>query len=87
MSKSFGKDTGISTLKRHLSSAHKIMIENVKNTLKTQSGLNFKRIDPWPEKEKNERDNAMVEWIIGDAQPFRTVENLQFRKMINTLDS
>jgi hypothetical protein len=85
--KVIGKDTGISTLKRPHSSAHKIMIENVKNTLKTQSVLNFKRIDPWPEKEKNERDNAMVEWIIGDAQPFRTVENLQFRKMINTLDS
>jgi hypothetical protein len=28
--KVFGKDTGISTLKRHLSSTHKIMIENVK---------------------------------------------------------
>ncbi|GET02721.1 zinc finger BED domain-containing protein RICESLEEPER 2-like [Rhizophagus clarus] len=85
--KVFGKDTGISTLKRHLSSAHKITIENVKHTLKTQSVLNFKRIDPWPEKEKSERDNAVVEWIIGDAQPFRTVENLQFRQMVNTFDS
>ncbi|GBC00151.1 hypothetical protein RclHR1_37640002 [Rhizophagus clarus] len=72
----FGKDTDISTLKRHLSSAHKITIENVKHMLKTQSVLNFKRIDPWPKKEKSERDNAVVEWIIGDAQPFRTVENL-----------
>ncbi|GES78081.1 hypothetical protein GLOIN_2v1777166 [Rhizophagus clarus] len=74
--KVFGKDTDISTLKRHLSSAHKITIENVKHMLKTQSVLNFKRIDPWPKKEKSERDNAVVEWIIGDAQPFRTVENL-----------
>jgi len=85
--KVFGKDTGISTLKRHLSSAHKIMIENVKSTLTNQSVLNFKRVDPWPKKEKSERDNAVVEWIIGDAQPFRSVENLYFRQMINTFDS
>ncbi|GBB83770.1 hypothetical protein RclHR1_10440003 [Rhizophagus clarus] len=39
------------------------------------------------EKEKSERDNAVVEWIIGDVQPFRTVENLQFRQMVNTFDS
>ncbi|PKB97159.1 hypothetical protein RhiirA5_384855, partial [Rhizophagus irregularis] len=50
--KVFGKDTGISTLKRHLSSAHKIMIENVKSTLTNQSVLNFKWVDSWPEKEK-----------------------------------
>ncbi|CAB4405998.1 unnamed protein product [Rhizophagus irregularis] len=85
--KVFGKDTGISTLKRHLSSAHKIMIENVKSTLTNQSVLNFKRVDPWPEKEKSERDNAVVEWIIGDAQPFRSVKNLYFRQIVNTFDS
>ncbi|GBB94535.1 hypothetical protein RclHR1_23760002 [Rhizophagus clarus] len=33
--KAFGKDTIISTLKQHLSSAHKITIENIKHTLKT----------------------------------------------------
>ncbi|CAB5365207.1 unnamed protein product [Rhizophagus irregularis] len=62
--KVFGKDTGISTLKRHLSSAHKIMIENVKSTLTNQSVLNFKRVDPWPEKEKSERDNAVDTLIL-----------------------
>jgi len=49
--------------------------------------LNFKRTDPWPEKEKKERDIAVAEWVIGDAQPFRSVENLQFKTMINKFDS
>ncbi|EXX74310.1 hypothetical protein RirG_052310 [Rhizophagus irregularis DAOM 197198w] len=83
----FGKKTGISTLKRHLESIHKIKIGNVKNTGKNQSILNFRQTDPWPEKEKNERDIAVVEWVIGDAQPFRSVENLRFKIMINKFDS
>ena len=82
----FGKNTGISTLKRHLESVHKIKIESVKNIGKNQSTLNFKRIDPWPKKEKSERDIALVEWVIGDAQPFCSVENLQFKTMINKFD-
>src|SRR6266498_1152627 len=48
----FGKDTGISTLKRHLLNAHKIKINNIKNVGKIQSTLKFRRTDPWPEKEK-----------------------------------
>jgi hypothetical protein len=83
----FAKKVGISTLKRHLLLIHKIKIDNIKNTVKNQTTLNFKRVDPWPEKEKKERDNAVVEWIIGDAQPFRSVENMQFKQMINTFDS
>ncbi|GES86439.1 zinc finger BED domain-containing protein RICESLEEPER 2-like [Rhizophagus clarus] len=83
----FGKKTGISTLKRHLASIHKIKIGNVKNTGKNQSTLDFRRTDPWPEKEKNERDIAVVEWVIRDAQPFRSVENLRFKIMINKFDS
>src|SRR4051794_40511501 len=66
----FGKKTGITTLKRHLLSAHKIKIDNVKSSGNNQSTLKFKCTDPWPEKEKKERDNAVVEWVIGDAQPF-----------------
>ena len=63
----FGKDTGISTLKWHLLSVHKIKIDNVKNIENNQSILNFKRTDPWPNKEKKEHDIVVVEWIIGDA--------------------
>ncbi|GES87776.1 zinc finger BED domain-containing protein RICESLEEPER 2-like [Rhizophagus clarus] len=62
-------------------------IGNVKNTGKNQSTLDFRRTDPWPEKEKNERDIAVVEWVIGDAQPFRSVENLRFKIIINKFDS
>ncbi|GES82795.1 zinc finger BED domain-containing protein RICESLEEPER 2-like [Rhizophagus clarus] len=62
-------------------------IGNVKNTGKNQSTLDFRRTDPWPEKEKNKRDIAVVEWVIGDAQPFRSVENLRFKIMINKFDS
>ncbi|GBB84202.1 hypothetical protein RclHR1_10820008 [Rhizophagus clarus] len=68
-------------------SIHKIKIGNVKNTGKNQSTLDFRRTDPWPEKEKNERDIAVVEWVIGDAQPFRSVENLRFKIIINKFDS
>jgi hypothetical protein len=70
-----------------LLSAHKIKIDNVKSSGNNQSTLKFKRTDPWPEKEKKERDNAVVEWVIGDAQPFRTVEQLQFITMIHVFDS
>ncbi|GBB91783.1 hypothetical protein RclHR1_19170001 [Rhizophagus clarus] len=70
-----------------VSSIHKIKIGNVKNTGKNQSTLDFRRTDPWPEKEKNKRDIAVVEWVIGDAQPFRSVENLRFKIMINKFDS
>ena len=67
--------------------AHKIKIDNVRSIGKIQSTLNFRRTDPWPEKEKKERDIVVVEWVIGDAQPFRSVEQLQFIKMINVFDS
>jgi len=70
-----------------LLSVHKIKIDNVKNIENNQSILNFKRTDPWPNKEKKERDIVVVEWIIGDAQPFRSVEHPRFIKMINTFDS
>jgi len=82
----FGKDTGISTLKRHLLNAHKIKIDNVKNVGKIQSTLKFRRTDPWPEKEKKEHDIVIVEWVIGNVQPFRSVEQVQFKKMVNVFN-
>ncbi|PKK57092.1 hypothetical protein RhiirC2_798676 [Rhizophagus irregularis] len=40
-----------------------------------------------PEKEKLERDDAIVTWIIADQQPFSVVEKKNFIKMMNVFDS
>src|SRR5579859_2615367 len=42
----FAKKISITTLKRHLFLMHKIKINNVKITVKNQTTLNFKRVDP-----------------------------------------
>src|SRR2546429_4671536 len=59
----YSKSTGISTLKDHLKKIHGITIENIK---KTQTKLNFTRVDPWSKEEKLIRDQALVDWVIID---------------------
>ena len=70
-------------MERHLYNKHNITIPKVK---KIQTALNFKCINPWPVKEKSERDQVVVTWIIVDQQPFKVVENEKFIKMMNTFD-
>ncbi|CAI2201415.1 18837_t:CDS:1, partial [Funneliformis geosporum] len=41
---------------------------------------------PWPAKEKAERDQAVVIWIIADQQPFSVVKNTNFIKMMIIFD-
>ena len=79
----YSKSSGISTLKEHLKKAHGITIDNIK---KIQTKLNFPRVDPWPNEEKLIRDQALVEWVIVNLQPFSVVSNIQFIKLVNTLD-
>ncbi|POG69340.1 hypothetical protein GLOIN_2v1777166 [Rhizophagus irregularis DAOM 181602=DAOM 197198] len=47
------------TIERHLLNKHNIIIPKVRK----QTTLNFKCTDPWPAKEKFERDKAVVIWI------------------------
>ncbi|CAI2197258.1 670_t:CDS:1, partial [Funneliformis geosporum] len=77
----FSNKSGNSSIERHLK-RHNIIVPKVKK----QSILNFKCTNPWPEKEKLERDQIVVIWVISDQQPFRVVENKNFIKMINTFD-
>jgi len=51
----FSIKSGNSSIERHLLSKHNIVIPKVKQTT-----LKFKCIDPWPAKEKSERDHAIV---------------------------
>ena len=51
-----------------------------------QTKLPFLCIDPWPTKEKQERDDALVTWIIADQQSFRVVESKEFIAAINKFD-
>ena len=53
---------------------HNIIIPKVR----IQTTLKFKCTDPWPEKEKLERDQAVIIWIIANQQPFIIVENEKF---------
>jgi BED zinc finger len=80
----YSKSTGITTLKEHLKKSHGITIDNIKKAV--QAKLNFSRVDPWPNEEKSIRDQALVEWVIVNLQPFSVVTNVQFIKLINTLD-
>ncbi|EXX53340.1 hypothetical protein RirG_244860 [Rhizophagus irregularis DAOM 197198w] len=48
------------TIEWHLLNKHNIIIQKVRK----QTTLNFKCTDPWPAKEKLERDKAVVIWII-----------------------
>ncbi|GET01185.1 zinc finger BED domain-containing protein 1-like [Rhizophagus clarus] len=79
----YSKSTGISTLKEHLKKVHGIVIDKIK---KTQTKLNFPRVDPWPKEDMLVHDQALVEWITVDLQPFSVVTNDQFINLINTLD-
>ncbi|GBB93817.1 hypothetical protein RclHR1_22360003 [Rhizophagus clarus] len=79
----YSKSTGISTLKEHLKKVNGIVIDKIK---KTQIKLNFSRVDPWPKEDMLVRDQALVEWITVDLQPFSVVTNDQFINLINTLD-
>jgi len=79
----FSSKSGNSSIERHLSSKHCIVIQKVRK----QTTLKFKCKDPWPAKEKMERDDAVVNWVIADQQPFSVVENEKFIIMVNILDS
>src|SRR4051812_5306017 len=78
----FSIKTGNSSIERHLLSQHNIVIPKVKK----QTTLKFACKDPWPTKEKLERDNVVVIWIIASQQPFSILENESFIKMMNTFD-
>ena len=78
----FSIKSGNSSIERHLLSKHNIIIPKVKR----QTTLKFKCTDPWPAKEKMERDRAVIIWIIVDQQPFSVVENKLFIKMMNIFD-
>ena len=80
----FSEKTGNSSIERHLLNKHNIIVPKV---VKKQTTIKFKCIDPWPAKEKAERDQAVVIWIIADQQPFSVVENANFVKMMNIFDS
>jgi hypothetical protein len=70
------------TIERHLLNKHNIIIPKVRK----QTTLNFKCTDPWPAKEKLERDKAVVIWIIDNQQPFSVVENEKFIEMMHIFD-
>lgn len=79
----FSNKSGNSSIERHLLSLHNITIPKVRNK---QSVLNFQCSTPWPAKEKSERDQVVVDWVIFDQQSFNVVENKKFIKMMNTFD-
>ncbi|GBC39169.2 zinc finger BED domain-containing protein RICESLEEPER 2-like [Rhizophagus irregularis DAOM 181602=DAOM 197198] len=70
------------TIERHLLNKHNIIIPKVRK----QTTLNFKCTDPWPAKEKLERDKAVVIWIIDNQQPFSVVKNEKFIEMMHIFD-
>ena len=79
----FSPKSGNSSLERHLSSQHNIIVPKIKCY---QTKLPFVRYNPWPEAQKKERDLALITWIIIDQQPFCVVENNKFLELINILD-
>ncbi|CAB4404393.1 unnamed protein product [Rhizophagus irregularis] len=64
----FSARSGTSTLRRHLSS-HKIPAPK-----RLQRTMHDYRIDPHPEKEQEERDKLVANWVVCDIQPFSVVE-------------
>jgi hypothetical protein len=79
----FSAKSSNTTIERHLLNKHNIIIPKVRK----QTTLNFKCTDPWPEKEKLERDQVVIIWIISNQQPFSIVENEKFIRMMNIFDS
>jgi len=78
----FSIKSGNSSIERHLSRKHRIVIQKVRK----QTTLKFKCKDPWPKKEQSERDDTVVTWIISDQQPFSVVENEKFINMMYVFD-
>lgn len=62
-------------MKEHLKKVHGIVIDKIK---KTETKLNFPKVDPWPKEEMLVRDQALVERITVDLQPFSVATNDQF---------
>ncbi|PKY58150.1 hypothetical protein RhiirA4_479817 [Rhizophagus irregularis] len=64
----------------------KVVCKKCNHTYSKSTGiktkLNFPRVDPWPKEEMLVRDQALVEWITVDLQPFSVATN----DLINTLD-
>ncbi|CAB4392711.1 unnamed protein product [Rhizophagus irregularis] len=60
--------SGTSTLRRHLSS-HKIPVSKQR-----QRTLHDYRIDSHSEKEQDERDKLVANWVVCDIQPFSVVD-------------
>ncbi|CAB4393906.1 unnamed protein product [Rhizophagus irregularis] len=60
--------SGTSILRRHLSS-HKIPAPKQR-----QRTMHDYRIDPHPEKEQDERDKLVANWVVCDIQPFSVVD-------------
>ncbi|CAJ0746325.1 5423_t:CDS:2, partial [Entrophospora sp. SA101] len=82
----FSDKSGNSSIERHMVNLHNIKIKKKQsNTLQTM--LNFQVINPWPENERNKRDNLLIRWVIGNLQPFNIVENKYFIEMIKQFDS
>ncbi|GES72744.1 zinc finger BED domain-containing protein RICESLEEPER 2-like [Rhizophagus clarus] len=67
----FSVKSSNTALERHLLNKHNITIPKVRK----QTTLKFKCTDPWPEKEKLERDHTVIIWIISNQQPFSIVIN------------
>ncbi|CAG8521648.1 11978_t:CDS:2, partial [Cetraspora pellucida] len=75
----FASTSGTSTLRRHLES-HQIIVPK-----KIQKKTSYYNI-PYSINEQQERDDVVIEWIISNTQPFSTVENKAWRRMITKFD-
>ncbi|CAI2196506.1 16980_t:CDS:1, partial [Funneliformis geosporum] len=75
----FESSSSTSSLRRHLNS-HQIVAP------KRQRFITEYRIDPHTTRDQQERDDAIIKWIICDQQPFTVVECPEWREMILKFD-
>ena len=79
--KEYAKGTGVSSLRRHLST-HSIIAPVKKQGTSREYHNNI----PHSEAEQIKRDMAVQTWVICDLQSFNVVENKEWRDMVNTFD-
>lgn len=81
----FAATCATSTLRRHLQKKHTITYTF--NTSNKQTKLTSYRFKPYTKNEQSHITTNLVDWIAVNLQPFKVVEQVEFKKLVHSLDS
>src|SRR6266511_341283 len=81
----FASSCATSTLRRHLQNQHTITYNS--NISNKQTKLTSYRFKPYTKSEQSHITTNLVDWIAVNLQPFKVVEQVEFKRLVYSLDS